>query len=120
MKLESLKITLKNDSTLSFTIEKEDWEIAPSPICMDLVSPESWKKVADELSISLNDFKYNDEDNITDFFWSEYERLVLKNCKCFYYEDMTDDEYAEYINEIDETKSIAILEKAYTRIKANN
>lgn len=117
MKLEDITIT-PNGSTRSFVLEQNDWECAPCAICMELVTQESWHKVADELRNSLSDFGCDEE--IENFFWSEYERLVLKHCKCFYYEDMTDEEYAEYINETDDTKRLAILEKAYTRIKSNN
>ena len=59
-----------------------------------------------------------DEDELDEIFWSEYERFVIKHCKCFYYEDMTDDEYNAYKSASDVDKRRSVLERAYARIKA--
>ena len=119
MKIDNITITLADNKDKKFTLEQNDWEGAPDPICMSLITEESWRKVADELENSMNDVYYTDidEDLLDEVFWSEYERLVLKHCKCFYYEDMTDDEYDAY-KSADDADKCAILEKAYARIKA--
>ena len=118
MKVNNITITLADNKDKKFTLEQNDWECAPDPICMSLITEESWRKVADELEKSLNEY-YSpeiDDDLLDEVFWSEYERLVLKHCKCFYYEDMTDEEYDAYKSAADVDKC-AILEKAYARIK---
>ena len=119
MKVDNITITLRDNKDKRFTLEQNDWEGAPDPICMSLITEDSWRKVADELENSMNDVYYTDidEDLLDEVFWSEYERLVLKHCKCFYYEDMTDDEYDAY-KSADDADKCAILEKAYARIKA--
>ena len=119
MKVNNITITLADNKDKKFTLEQNDWEGAPDPICMSLITEESWRKVADELEKSLNEY-YSpdiDEDLLDEVFWSEYERLVLKHRKCFYYEDMTSEEYDAY-NIADDADKCAILEKAYARIKA--
>ena len=119
MKVDNITITLADNKDKKFTLEQNDWEGAPDPICMSLITEESWRKVADELEKSLNEY-YSpdiDEDLLDEVFWSEYERLVLKHCKCFYYEDMTSEEYDAY-NIADDADKCAILEKVYARIKA--
>ena len=118
MKVNNITIILADNKDKMFTLEQNDWESAPDPICMSLITEESWRKVADELEKSLNEY-YSpdiDEDLIDEAFWSEYERLVLKHCKCFYYEDMSGDEYDAY-NSADDADQCVILEKAYARIK---
>ena len=119
MKVNNITITLADNKDKKFTLEQNDWECAPDPICMNLITEESWRKVADELEKSMNDVYYTDidEDLLDEVFWSEYERFVLKHCKCFYYEDMSGDEYDAY-NSADDADKCAILEKAYARIKA--
>ena len=119
MKINNITITLADNKDKKFTLEQNDWECAPDPICMSLITEESWRKVADELENSMNDVYYTDidEDLLDEVFWSEYERLVLKHCKCFYYADMTDDEYDAY-KSADDVDKCAILEKVYARIKA--
>ena len=119
MKVNNITITLADNKDKKFTLEQNDWESAPDPIYMSLITEESWRKVADELEKSLNEY-YSpeiDEDLLDEVFWSEYERLVLKHCKCFYYEDMSGEEYDAY-NSADDADKCAILEKAYARIKA--
>ena len=119
MKVNNITITLADNKDKKFTLEQNDWESAPDPICMSLITGESWRKVADELEKSLNEY-YSpeiDEDLFDEIFWSEYERLVLKHCKCFYYEDMSGEEYDAY-KSADDADKCAILEKAYARIKA--
>ena len=118
MKVNNITITLADNKDKMFTLEQNDWEGAPDPICMSLITEESWRKVADELEKSLNDVYYTDidEDLLDEVFWSEYERFVLKHCKCFYYEDMSGEEYDAY-NSADDADKCAILEKAYARIK---
>ena len=119
MKVKNITITLADNKDKKFTLEQNDWECAPDSICMSLITEESWRKVADELEKSLNEY-YSpdiDEDLLDEVFWSEYERLVLKHCKCFYYEDMSGEEYDAY-NIADDADKCAILEKAYARIKA--
>ena len=118
MKVYNITITLADNKDKKFTLEQNDWEGAPDPICMSLITEESWRKVADELEKSLNEY-YSpdiDEDLLDEVFWSEYERLVLKHCKCFYYEDMSGEEYDVY-KSADDADKCAILEKAYARIK---
>ena len=120
MKVNNITITLADNKDKKFTLEQNDWECAPDPICMSLITEESWRKVADELEKSLHEY-YSpeiDEDLLDEVFWREYERLVLKHCKCFYYEDMTDDEYDAY-KSADDADKCAILEKAYARIKGD-
>ena len=119
MKVNNITITLADNKDKKFTLEQNDWECAPDPICMSLITEESWRKVADELEKSLNEY-YSpdiDEDLLDEVFWSEYERFVLTHCKCFYYEDMNGEEYDAY-NSADDADKCAILEKAYARIKA--
>ena len=120
MKVHNITITLADNKNKKFTLEQNDWECAPDPICMSLITEESWRKVADELEKSMNDVYYTDidEDLLDEVFWSEYERLVLKHCKCFYYEDMSGEEYDAYKSADDVDKRSSVLEKAYTRIKA--
>ena len=93
MEVNNITITLRDNKDKKFTLEQNDWEGAPDPICMSLITQESWRKVADELEKSLNEsFSTDlDEDELDDIFWSEYERLVLTHCKCFYYEDICSD-----------------------------
>ena len=120
MKVNNITITLADNKDKKFTLEQNDWECAPDPICMSLITEESWRKVADDLEKSLNEY-YSpeiDEDLLDEVFWSEYERLVLKHCKCFYYEDMSGEEYDAYKNADDVDKRCSVLEKAYARIKA--
>ena len=120
MKVSNITITLADNKDKKFTLEQNDWESAPDPICMSLVTEENWRKVAAELEKSLNEH-YSpdiDEDLLDEVFWSEYERLVLKHCKCFYYEDMSGDEYDAYKSAADVDKRCSVLEKAYARIKA--
>ena len=119
MKVNNITITLADNKDKKFTLEQNDWESAPDSICMSLITEDSWRKVADELEKSLNEY-YSpeiDEDLLDEVFCSEYERLVLKHCKCFYYEDMSGEEYDAY-NSADDADKCAILEKAYARIKA--
>ena len=118
MKVNNITITLADNKVKKFTLEQNDWESAPDPICMSLITEESWRKVGDELEKSLNEY-YSpeiDEDLLDEVFWSEYERLVLKHCKCFYYEDMSGEEYDAY-KSADDADKCAILEKTYARIK---
>ena len=118
MRVNNITITLADNKDKKFTLEQNDWECAPDPICMSLITEESWRKVADELEKSLNEY-YSpeiDEELLDEVFWSEYERLVLKHCKCFYYEDMSGDEYDAY-KSADDVDKCAILEKVYARIK---
>ena len=120
MKVNNITITLADNKDKKFTLEQNDWESAPDPICMSLITEESWRKVADELEKSLNEY-YSpdiDEDLLDEVFWSEYERLVLKHCKCFHYEDMSGEEYDAY-KSADDADKCAILEKAYARIKGD-
>ena len=118
MKINNITITLRDNKDKKFTLDQNDWEGAPDPICMSLITQESWEKVADELEKSLNDYYSSDldEDELDDIFWSEYERLVLTHCKCFYYEDMSDEEYDAY-KSADDSEKCAIFEKVYARIK---
>ena len=119
MKVNNITITLADNKDKKFTLEQNDWEGALDSICMSSITEESWRKVADELEKSLNEY-YSpdiDEDLLDEVFWSEYERLVLKHCKCFYYEDMSGEEYNAY-KSADDADKCAILEKAYARIKA--
>ena len=118
MKVNNITLTLADNKVKKFTLEQNDWESAPDPICMSLITEESWRKVGDELEKSLNEY-YSpeiDEDLLDEVFWSEYERLVLKHCKCFYYEDMSGEEYDAY-KSADDADKCAILEKTYARIK---
>ena len=117
MKVDNITITLAGNKDKKFTLEQNDWESAPDSICMSLITEESWWKVADELEKSLNESYSPDltEDELDDIFWSEYEKLVLKHCKCFYYEDMTSDEYDAY-KSADDADKCSVLEKAYARI----
>ena len=120
MKVNNITITLADNKDKKFTLEQNDWEGAPDPICMSLITEESWRKMADELEKSLNEY-YSpdiDEDLLDEVFWSEYERLVLKHCKCFYYEDMSGEEYDAYNSADDADKRCSVFEKAYERIKA--
>ena len=120
MKVYNITITLADNKDKRFTLEQNDWEGAPDPICMNLITEDSWWKMADELEKSMNE-AYSpdlDEDELDEIFWSEYERLVLKHCKCFYYEDMTDEEYDAYKSAADVDKRCSVLERAYARIKA--
>ena len=118
MKVNNITITLRDNKDKKFTLDQNDWEGALDPICMSLITQESWRKVADELEKSLNEsFSLDlDEDELDDIFWSEYERLVLTHCKCFYYEDMSDEEYDAY-KSADDSEKCAIFEKVYARIK---
>ena len=118
MKINNITITLRDNKDKKFTLDQNDWEGAPDPICMSLITQQSWEKVADELEKSLNDYYSSDldEDELDDIFWSEYERLVLTHCKCFYYEDMSDEEYDAY-KSADDSEKCAIFEKVYARIK---
>ena len=126
MKVHNITITLGDNKDKKFTLEQNDWEGAPDPICMSMITEESWgkvtvihiKKFVIVLEKSLNEY-YSpdiDEDLLDEVFWSEYERLVLKHCKCFYYEDMSGEEYDAY-KSADDADECAILEKAYARIK---
>ena len=118
MKVDNITIILADNKDKKFTLEQNDWEGAPDSICMSLITEESWRKVTDELEKSLNEY-YSpdiDEDLLDEVFWSEYERLVLKHCKCFYYEDMSGEEYDAY-KSADDADKCAMLEKTYARIK---
>ena len=118
MEVNNITITLRDNKDKKFTLDQNDWEGAPDPICMSLITQESWRKVADELEKSLNE-SYSpdlDEDELDDIFWTEYERLVLTHCKCFYYEDMSDEEYDVY-KSADDSEKCAIFEKVHARIK---
>ena len=120
MKVNNITIILADNKDKRFTLEQNDWEGAPDPICMSLITEDSWRKVADELEKSMNEAYSQDldEDELDEIFWSEYERFVIKHCKCFYYEDMTDDEYNAYKSASDVDKRRSVLERAYARIKA--
>lgn len=101
-----------------FTIQQNDWEGAPCPICMQLVDNKSWRKVADELEKIVNDCYSNewDEDELDDFIWTEYERIVLEECRVFYYEDMTDTEEMVF-EKLTEKQKDKFAEKVLNRIK---
>lgn len=117
MKVNEITITLRDNTNKKFMLEQNDWERAPDPICMSLITQESWWEVAGDLEKTLNN-SYSpdlDEDEFDEIFWSEYEKLVLRHCKCFYYEDMTDDEYDAY-KSADDADKCTILEKTYARI----
>ena len=102
-----------------FTIQQHDWESAPCSICMQLVDYNSWREVATNLEICVNDYYSSDmdEDEIDDFIWVEYERIVLEVCRVFYYEDMTDTEVLMYNNLNAEGQKDKFAEKVYQRIK---
>lgn len=117
-----------NDITINFkfgekfTIQQNDWEGAPCPICMQLVDYDSWYKVAEQLETCVNDCYSSewDEDELDDFIWQEYERIVLEECHVFYYEDMTDEEYNIFDSLETEEQKDKFAEKVYNRIKSDN
>lgn len=118
--MEVTPITIYFKSGKKFTLNKDDWECAPDPICMELVDNTMFNKVAEKLERSVNDTYSRewDEDDYEDFLWSEYEQIVLDVCECFYYEDMTDDEYV-YYETLKENNRYEFAKKVYNRIKEN-
>lgn len=111
-------ITLTNNNGFSFTITQNDWECAPDPICMCLVEDKQWNKVANHLQSFVNDVnKDDDEDSTYDFLWAQYEKAVLDLCEVFYYEDLTDEEYNNFISIQDEKEQIKVARQLYKRIK---
>lgn len=116
MKVNDLTIHFKCGK--EFTMQQNDWESASDPICMQLVDYDSWYEVAKILELCVNDYYEDDmdEDEFDDFIWAEYERIVLEECRVFYYEDMTDTEYMTY-NKLSEDEQDKFAEKVYERIK---
>ena len=41
MKVNNITITLADNKDKKFTLEQNDWESAPDPICMSLITEES-------------------------------------------------------------------------------
>lgn len=105
-----------------FTIQQNDWEGAPCPICMQLVDYNSWREVATILELCVNDCYGSDldDDELDDLIWREYERIVLEECRVFYYEDMTDEEYNIFDGLETEEEKDKFAEKVYNRIKSDN
>lgn len=119
--MKAKEITIQAGNGISFTISQDDWESAPCPICMQLVDDESFSKVADTLKRTIEEncigCLYFDE--VEDFIWREYENIVISTCRVFYYEDMTGEEYDEYMNSQEEKDRDRIAEIVYGRISKN-
>lgn len=120
MKVNDITIYFKFGE--KFTIQQNDWEGAPCPICMQLVDYQSWREVATILELCVNDCYSDDldEDELDDFIWREYERIVLEECRVFYYEDMTDTEEMMFEKLETEEQRDKFAEKVYERIKKGN
>lgn len=113
MKVKNVEIC--NKSNVVFTIRQNDWEMASCPICMALISDEEWEKVASDLQDFVNGFG-DDEDVDMDELWLIYESSVNRNCKVFYYEDMTDKELSVYEGCDNENDKLLILENVWKRL----
>lgn len=103
----------------TFDIAIDDWENAPDPICMSLITEEEWNKVGKMLQDEYRSYTDLTEDLI-DQIWADYETFVVNYCTCFYYEDMTNEEYEMFklrSNKGDNEGVLEILISAYKRIK---
>lgn len=109
-----------------FEMTHNDWEYASDPICMELVTEEEWDSTAKALTKvmkyavdSMDSDTLSDEyalDELDDLFWCEYEKLVVRNCTTFYYEDMTDSEYDSYMDAATDGEKLEIARNVYNRL----
>lgn len=112
---------LTNDKGFTFTMTLNDWESAPDPICMCLVTDEQWDKVATQLQDLVNNFNEDDDkDDCEDLLWTEYEYAVLRLCRTFYYEDLTNEEYDALMHAPDAQTQCELAEKYYKQITQIN
>ena len=44
MKVNNITITLRDNKDKKFTLDQNDWEGAPDPICMSLITQDSGKR----------------------------------------------------------------------------
>lgn len=113
--MNDVKITKENGITFfdykGIEVDRVTWESAPCPMYCDKVTDEECCDIAKTLYLKLVDVfgivavgkyinkmvhgvDFNDFDDIDDFRWREEENLFL-DYGAVYYEDMTDEEYAD-------------------------
>ena len=124
--IKQVDITLPSGRV--FTVCAEDWEDAPAAICCDLLTDADIEDIAQRLKAEAEANEYwvpyneanDDADNsdCMDTLWRDYENITIEH-KVFYFEDMTDEEYAEYetLCENQDEKGIKELcEQVYNRL----
>jgi hypothetical protein len=124
------KVDIKLPSGVDFTVCAEDWEDAGASICCELLTDADIEDIARKLKAQADanpywdkaeDFETNNERNgdQMDELWRDYENITIAH-KVFYFEDMTEDEYAKYnalCEAKDETGVKTLCEQVYNRIK---
>ena len=118
-KLNDIKIQISDSDV--FTMQQSDWENAPDPICMALVTPDEWEGVAREVREVIKDMADSGytSDEMEDEVWATYENAVVAHTTSFYYEDLTDEEYnAMFPMNTDSDEYIALCKKCYDRINS--
>lgn len=124
------KVYITLPSGVDFTVCAEDWEDASAAICCELLTDEDIEDIANKLKVQADsnpywdkaeDFDTNNELNgdQMDELWRDYENITIAH-KVFYFEDMTEAEYAKY-NALCEAKDEpgvkTFCEQVYNRIK---
>ena len=123
------KVDITLPSGRVFTVCAEDWEDAGASICCELLTDADIEDIAQKLKAEADANPYwvaynaenDDADNsdCMDTLWRDYENITIGH-KVFYFEDMTEDEYAKY-NDLcdakDETGVKTLCEQVYNRIK---
>lgn len=124
------KVDITLPSGVAFTVCAEDWEDASAAICCELLTDEDIEDIANKLKAQADanpywdkaeDFDTNNELNgdQMDELWRDYENITIAH-KVFYFEDMTEAEYAKYnalCEAKDETGVKTLCEQVYNRIK---
>lgn len=126
------QVTITLPSGKDFVVCAEDWEDASAAICCELLTDADIEDIAAKLKVEAEANPYwvkydekkdpadNDNNDCMDTLWRDYENITIKH-KVFYFEDMTDEEYAEYerLCEAQDEKGVKELcQKVYDRIKA--
>lgn len=123
------KVDITLPSGRVFTVCAEDWEDAGASICCELLTDADIEDIASKLKAEAEANQYwvpyneenDDADNsdCMDSLWRDYENITIGH-KVFYFEDMTEDEYAKYnalCEAKDETGVKTLCEQVYNRIK---
>lgn len=123
------KVDITLPSGRVFTVCAEDWEDAGASICCELLTDADIDDIASKLKAEAEANQYwvpyneenDDADNsdCMDTLWRDYENITIGH-KVFYFEDMTEDEYAKYnalCEAKDETGVKTLCEQVYNRIK---
>ena len=123
------KVDITLPSGRVFTVCAEDWEDAGASICCELLTDADIDDIASKLKAEAEANQYwvpyneenDDADNsdCMDSLWRDYENITIGH-KVFYFEDMTEDEYAKYnalCEAKDETGVKTLCEQVYNRIK---